>query len=790
MNALPGALAALAASEQFVTWYAYPSATRPGKMDKVPCLWHSAAPCNAMDPANWTNAATAYATHHLADRGYGSGVGFVFTESDRFFCLDVDGAYEADAWSPLSHEMLARFPGAAVEVSHSGRGLHIIGTLTGPPPAHSTKNVPLNMELYTARRFIALTGTHASGDAATDCTAAFHALAAQHFVPTAGADVKAGDWTTEPVAEWSGPEDDETLIARALKASDNSTKAAFGGGLTFRQLWNGDVPDDARSEGDQALAGHLAFWTGKNCERIERLMRSSPAYRDKWDAPAHANYLSKTILKACSYVTRVAVDLKAQRAAVVAAGVASGAFESEFVDPDQQPAYFAGCTYILQQLQIYDAGRNRLMSREAFDVLFGGKVFVLDRMGEKTSDSAYKALTQSRVNRPVIVDDICFRPWFAPGEIIREGTWSAVNTYVPYECVSVPGDVSRWTGHLSKMLPDPNDARILIEYLARIVQRPGIKVPWWPVLQGAKGNGKGLLAVTMEYIFGEAYTYRPNTAALARDGMKFNKWLARKTFVTLDELSLKDKRDFMEELKPIVTEARVPYEPKGVDSVMGDNAANGMILTNWKDGLPMSEGERRYAIFYCAQQTEADLIRDGMTESHFDDYRGWLLGIDAYEGQTPGAAHVAHFLQTYPLPAVLPNRAPRTSSREEAIHQGLGQAEQLILDAVEEGRQGFAGGWVSSYYLEQLLEAKKIRVPLNKRRGMMQAIGYDWHAGLPDGRVQEPVAPDGRRVKLYVRPGHLSLQLPDPGSIARAYTAAQTTSVFGPATVIDIKKDR
>ncbi|NBW08569.1 MAG: hypothetical protein EBR82_11140, partial [Caulobacteraceae bacterium] len=126
METLPGALAALAASAQFVTWYAYPSATRPGKTDKVPTLWHSGAPCNAHDAANWTDAATAIATQHLADRGYGSGVGFVFTDADPFFCADVDGAHDGSAWSPLALELVARFPGAAVEVSHSGRGLHII----------------------------------------------------------------------------------------------------------------------------------------------------------------------------------------------------------------------------------------------------------------------------------------------------------------------------------------------------------------------------------------------------------------------------------------------------------------------------------------------------------------------------------------------------------------------------------------------------------------------------------------------------------------------------------------
>jgi len=796
MNVLPGALAALAASDQFVTWFAYPhkdpAKAAAGKMDKIPCLWHSGAPIDAHNPANWTDAGTALATHHLADRGHGSGVGFVFTENDPFFCHDIDGAYDGNTWSDLANAQVARFAGAAVEVSHSGRGLHIIGRITGPPPPHSTKNIQLNTELYFARRFIALTGTHATGDAGTDHTAAYHATAAQFFPPTGSSGGQLGEWTTEPVPEWEGTDDDAALIDLARRA--RTTKSAFGGGWSFDQLWTGDVPDDSRSEADQSLANHLAFWTGKNCERIERLMYSAPCARPKYDEPRpQGTYLRRTILAACAHVTKVASNPRPTPAAP-SAGPGATRPVGDFLAPDQQLEHFAGCTFISEQLAIYNLQRNKLLTRGAFDVEYGGKVFVIDAAGEKTSDNPYHAFTQSRVNRPPIVDDMVFRPGLAPGEIIREGEWTAVNTYVPYECLTVEGDVSRWLRHLSLMLPDETDRNILVQYLARVTQHPGVKVPWWPVLQGVKGNGKGLLAVTMEYIAGEKYSHRPNTAALAKDGMKFNKWLARKTFVTLDELSLSHKRDFMEELKPIVTESRVPYEPKGVDSTMGDNSANGLVLTNHKDGLPIDDDERRYAIFYCAQQSKADLMRDGMTEAYFFDYRGWLLGIDGHAGAVPGAAHVAHYLKTYALPAVLPSRAPLTTARPEAVRQGLGQAEQLVIDAIEEGRQGFAGGWVSGQALDKLLETRRIRISLNKRPDMMHALGYELHTGLPDGRTVEPVAPDNVRTKLYVRAGHLSLQLPDPVSIGKAYSAAQTvndmTDKFGPAPVIDIKKDR
>ena len=62
--------------------------------------------------------------------------------------------------------MCQAFAGAAVEVSQSGRGLHIFGTGTIPP--HACKNIEQGMELYHEGRFVLLSGNQASGNAASD----------------------------------------------------------------------------------------------------------------------------------------------------------------------------------------------------------------------------------------------------------------------------------------------------------------------------------------------------------------------------------------------------------------------------------------------------------------------------------------------------------------------------------------------------------------------------------------------------------------------------------------------
>lgn len=304
MNELPAPLQPLGQYRQFVTYRLVPSA-RPGKMDKLPCDWRTGGIANAQAPATW---GTFENCRDAVRAGHGAGIGFVFTAADPFWFLDIDGALQPDnTWSQLATDLCTRFAGASVEVSQSGTGLHIIGS--GDIPPHACKDTALGLELYHEKRFVALTGTHASGDAATDHSAALARLVEETFRPNSQCMIAPDQWTDEPVDGAEPPLSDDELIRCACKSGDRSAGAAFGNAATFRDLWEGN--DDAlaarwpsqtgdaydRSSADAALATHLAFWTGKDCERIRRLMLQSALVRDKWE---REDYLPRTILSACA----------------------------------------------------------------------------------------------------------------------------------------------------------------------------------------------------------------------------------------------------------------------------------------------------------------------------------------------------------------------------------------------------------------------------------------------------------------------------------------------------------
>lgn len=788
---LPPSLQPLGLYRQWITYRLVPHPTKPGKTDKIPCSWRTGGDIDLMNPANYGTYEDAAAGAHLADIGHGHGVGFVFTDADPFWFLDIDGAFRDSAWSPLATELYRRLPEAAWEVSQSGAGLHAFGS--GPLPDHRCDVISLGLGLYHTKRFVALTlNVYDTGGSAANIVPAIADVAATYFPPHASSGGADDAWTTEPVPEWSGPEDDDELLrmARAARTAAQALGSHDGQAtVSFNDLWEAneealarkwphDTDPYGRSEADGALASHLAFWTGKNCERIERLMRQSALYREKWDRGSP--YLVPTILRACATVSKVlqasAASPPQQLPEDAAKALATGQEWGGYIPPASYGAYFSGSVYVIAHNQIFTPGHG-LVGATAFDTIYGGRKFIKDGEGRPASitASAWDAFRLCEMWRPPIAFDTCFRPEHPTAALVDIEGRAFVNTYVPIVTERKAGDPAPFFDFLGRLLPDARDRDILLSYMAGIVQNPGLKAQWWPVLQGAEGNGKTMLLSIMSHAIGHRYTMLVNPDSMAKTGNQFNKWVQGNLFCGLEEIYVARRRDFLESFKTTVTNDRLAIEGKGADQFTGDNRCNGIMLTNHRDGVPIKTDTRRYAIFYTAQQYEADLLRDGMLGDYFPKLYDWL--------RSGGFAIINNWLQTWePIAEFNPAgtgaaraRAPKTSVHKEAIRYSLGKAEQEVLEAIDEGQTGFRGGFVSSHWLGLLLDRIRVNIPPNQRREFMRSIGYDYHPAMPEGRCNNVVMPDGRKPRLYLRIDHLAaLNIPEPARICDLYTKAQT----------------
>lgn len=83
------------------------------------------------------------------------GLGFVLAAEDDIVCVDLDHALDAAGRPvPWAAEILSRCPATWVEVSASGRGLHIFGRA-----AFRGGRRRGGVEVYGDGRYIAVTGT-------------------------------------------------------------------------------------------------------------------------------------------------------------------------------------------------------------------------------------------------------------------------------------------------------------------------------------------------------------------------------------------------------------------------------------------------------------------------------------------------------------------------------------------------------------------------------------------------------------------------------------------------------
>lgn len=252
-------------------WVVWKAEVRDGKTTKVPFRADGAGPASSTNPKMWTSfdVEVAFATMNEA-----YGIGFVLTINDPFVALDLDKVLNDGALngSELAGATLGTWVAALntyTEISPSGTGLRIIGR--GRFPENGRKKG--NVEAYSAERFLTITGDVFRGlgvlrDVPQELLDAFHRAA---FPPKADPNLVAIASRSAPVTI-----DDRELLERAMAARN---------GAAFRDLWEGrwEHRYSSQSEADLALCSMLAFWTGNDPARIDRLFRASELYRDKWE---------------------------------------------------------------------------------------------------------------------------------------------------------------------------------------------------------------------------------------------------------------------------------------------------------------------------------------------------------------------------------------------------------------------------------------------------------------------------------------------------------------------------
>lgn len=252
-------------------WVIWRHEERNGKQTKIPYRADGGGRASSTDAATWSTFEAAVAG---ADALAAEGIGYVFADDDPYTGIDLD-VFDADSAAIVT--LLDSY----TETSVSGRGAHVIvrASLNG----HG-RNRKGPLEVYDRGRYFVVTGNHMVGTPATieDRQEQLDEVLAR-FLPA----------TTEPVLTAAPAPvhlDDQELLDRARRARNGADFQAL-----YTGSWEGRYP--SQSEADLALCTMLAFWTGRDADRIDRIFRSSGLYRPKWE---RNDYRSATIGNAIS----------------------------------------------------------------------------------------------------------------------------------------------------------------------------------------------------------------------------------------------------------------------------------------------------------------------------------------------------------------------------------------------------------------------------------------------------------------------------------------------------------
>lgn len=699
----------------------------------------------AIDPHD----STQWMTYEVASSwvSHGFELGFVITAKDPFFCLDIDHALVEGSWSPLAMELVNATAGCLVEVSRSGEGLHIWGC--SDILHERCKNTKLGIELYTQKRFIAFTDNVGDGGSES-FEPDLSSIVNNYFSTEGGGSVKTKvEWIDAPRG---AIQDDGELVLKMLDTV--STRNAFGMSASFKDLWTkSDVAvsqhNDDGSSMDMALCNYLAFWTGKNPVRMQRLFEMSDLVRDKWlKREEYRRWTIEEAILNCDNVYKQEVQIDDTLASGNIDAPISIREGYQYLGEDMLPVYFQGCCYV-SDVHCVLTPRGDLLKPEKFKAVYGGYDFLLTNAGSgKTTQNAFQAFTESQLYKFPKVNRMCFRPEVPTGKVFEEQGYTMVNSYVDVKMPKRSGDASPFVNHIKTMLPNGRDAEILFCYLAACVQHKGVKFQWSPVIQGAEGTGKTMIFYIMSECLGDRYTALPNAQEI---GGKFNGWAENKLFIFIDEVKVPSHRlEMLEALKPLITNSKLAIERKGVDSYTGDNRANTVLATNYRDGITVNVDTRRYSVLFGAQQTAEEVQAAGWTNVYFQKLYNWL--------KNDGYAIVHDYLATYAIaedlnPAGLCQRAPETTSTNAAIELTRGTVEQEILEAIGAERLGFCGNYISAFHLNLLLQDTRSgsRISHNKRRELMESLGYVRHPMLNNGRANRMLECDNNsKSVIYV----------------------------------------
>ena len=300
-------------------------------------------------------------------------------------------------------------------------------------------------------------------------------------------------------------------------------------------------------------------------------------------------------------------------------------------------------------------------------------------------------------------DELVYEPQ-AHRRIIDLGEkYTGFNCYRASDVLPQAGDAQFFVGHIELLL-GRTEAGILLDFLAFLVQRPGQKLRYAMVVQGAEeGTGKSLIADIMTKILG-----RDNVGNVNNDMLdsQYNSWGLNKILVVIEEIYTGDNVKTASRLKTLITQDDFMVRDLYNAPFLAKNKFNLLIFTNHQNAIKITDNDRRYCILTTKIMPQKNQYYEELMKKSLEGLPQIL-----YYLRQRDITHVKHYA-----------RAPKTIGRDVFIEQGLTNLQFYLKMALEERTHPLSDDIVSCKDVVERLPVR-LRPSLRRIKNDLEMLG-------------------------------------------------------------------
>lgn len=290
--------------------------------------------------------------------------------------------------------------------------------------------------------------------------------------------------------------------------------------------------------------------------------------------------------------------------------------------------------------------------------------------GKRLFGSASKVITSDPI--AIKAHERAYRPDMGPGTFEEDDTLYLNYYRAPIHAPS--SKLPRWLyRHLRYLVPDRAERKVVIRWLAHLVQHPAVKLGYALALIGGQGTGKSWLLNLMTKVLGaDNVRVSGGRSVLSQ----FNGQFAGRVLLGLEEVTITGRAEAYEGLKALITNETDEFTRKHVNPEILQTPRGVLVLSNDAYALHLPPDDRRFFVV----QTPAQKHPGG------SDYYTKLFALD-----DAFVASVYASLKRVNLDGFAPKIPPfETSAKQKMVGYSRADVDVTIEELVQQHRGPFA----------------------------------------------------------------------------------------------------